>query len=127
MNETETIFGLHASIALLTNPERKIVKINCTNEFYKNYAKLLKKFNDAGLKLIKKQKIKTIKIKSFFSLDMQFLGQTHMIRIPLPNKLPSKQFIQKSFEEYYFKRFKVKLDKISGSNSFFPSLSIINV
>jgi len=45
MNETETIFGLHASIALLTNPERKIVKINCTNEFYKNYAKLLKKFN----------------------------------------------------------------------------------
>ena len=59
--------------------------------------------------------VSEIKIKSFFSLDMQFLGQTHIIRIPLPNKLPSKQLIQKRFEEYYFKRFKVKLDKISAN------------
>ena len=93
----------------------KTINISMENLEIKKIHNLLKKFNDAGLKLIKKQKIKTIKIKSFFSLDMQFLGQTHIIRIPLPNKLPSKQFIQKSFEEYYFKRFKVKLDKISAN------------
>ena len=46
---------------------------------------------------------------------MQFLGQTHIIRIPLLNKLPSKQYIQNRFEEYYFRRFKVKLNKISAN------------
>ncbi len=93
----------------------KTINISMENLEIKKIHNILKKFNDAGLKLIKKQKIKTIKIKSFFSLDMQFLGQTHIIRIPLPNKLPSKQLIQKRFEEYYFKRFKVKLDKISAN------------
>ena len=43
---------------------------------------------------------------------MQFLGQTHIIKIPLKDARPSKNFINKEFENIYFKRFKVKLEKI---------------
>jgi N-methylhydantoinase A len=43
---------------------------------------------------------------------MQFLGQTHIIKIPLKDAKPSKNFINKEFEKVYFKRFKVKLEKI---------------
>ena len=57
MSKTETIFGLHASIALLTNPERKVVQINCTNEFFKNYAKLLKKFNPKIINILDRKVI----------------------------------------------------------------------
>ena len=57
MSKTETIFGLHASIALLTNPERKVVQINCTNEFFKNYAKLLKNFNPKIINILDRKVI----------------------------------------------------------------------
>ena len=43
---------------------------------------------------------------------MQFLGQTHIIKIPLKDTKASKILIKNEFEKIYFKRFKVKLEKI---------------
>ena len=58
---------------------------------------------------ILRQKVEIEKFYIEFSLDMQFLGQTHIIKIPLKDAKPSKNFINKEFENIYFKRFKVKL------------------
>ncbi len=73
---------------------------------------ILEKFKSNGVSLIKKQKVEIEKFHLEFSLDMQFLGQTHIIKIPLKDAKPSKNFINKEFENVYFKRFKVKLEKI---------------
>ncbi|MBL6781570.1 MAG: hydantoinase/oxoprolinase family protein [Alphaproteobacteria bacterium] len=51
------------------------------------------------------------------SLDMQFIGQTHILNVNLDNMpMPaSKNAIQALFEEVYFNRFRVKLDKINAN------------
>ncbi len=78
----------------------------------KNLHSILEKFKSEGTALIKKQKVDIEEFYTEFSLDMQFLGQTHIIKIPLKDTNPSKIFIKKEFEKNYFKRFKVKLEKI---------------
>ena len=52
-----------------------------------------------GVELIKKQGLKLTSISSNFSLDMQFIGQTHILRIELPNSNPDLDYLQKSFEK----------------------------
>ena len=73
---------------------------------------ILKKYKNEGTSIIKKQNVEIQKFNIEFSLDMQFLGQTHIIKIPLKDDKPSKIFINNEFEKIYFKRFKVKLEKI---------------
>ena len=107
--------ALGCLVADLRQDFSKTIIVSMENLKIKDVHNLFEYFNKSGLNLIKKQKVKTIKIDSFFSLDMQFVGQTHILRIPLSNKKPSKKYIQKKFEEYYFKRFKVKLDRISAN------------
>ena len=107
--------ALGCLVADLRQDFSKTINISMENLKIKDVHNLFEYFNKSGLNLIKKQKVKTIKIDSFFSLDMQFVGQTHILRIPISNKKPSKKYIQKKFEEYYFKRFKVKLDRISAN------------
>ena len=68
-----------------------------------------------GVKLIKKQGLKLTRISSNFSLDMQFIGQTHILRIELPNSNPDLDYLQKSFEKSYLNRFKVKLSEIKAN------------
>ncbi len=50
-----------------------------------------------------------------FSADMQFVGQTHLLRVPLPNGRPDNQTLQRLFEETYFQRFQVALDNIKAN------------
>ena len=68
-----------------------------------------------GIELIKKQGLKLTNISSNFSLDMQFIGQTHILRIDLPNSNPDLDYLQKSFEKAYLNRFKVKLSQIKAN------------
>ena len=68
-----------------------------------------------GVELIKKQGLKLTSISSNFSLDMQFIGQTHILRIELPNSNPDLDYLQKSFEKSYLNRFKVKLSEIKAN------------
>jgi N-methylhydantoinase A len=75
-------------------------------------------FNDQekkGIELIKKQGLELTNISSSFSIDMQFIGQTHILRIDLPNSYPDLDYLQKSFEKSYLKRFKVKLSEIKAN------------
>ncbi len=78
----------------------------------KNLNSILSKFKNDGIAIIKKQKVEIRKFNTEFSLDMQFLGQTHIIKILLKDTKASKILIKNEFEKIYFKRFKVKLEKI---------------
>ncbi|HEX5957707.1 MAG TPA: hydantoinase/oxoprolinase family protein [Hyphomicrobiaceae bacterium] len=44
--------------------------------------------------------------------DMQFLGQTHLIRVAVPSPHVSREALQAIFEEAYFARFQVRLPEI---------------
>lgn len=44
--------------------------------------------------------------------DMQFRGQTHLIRVALPGPEPTREAIQAAFETAYFQRFQVRLPEI---------------
>ena len=46
------------------------------------------------------------------SADMQFQGQTHLIRVPLPRRSFTRDELQERFEEAYFARFQVRLPEI---------------
>jgi len=46
------------------------------------------------------------------SADMQFRGQTHLIRVALPDPAPSRAATQAAFEAAYFARFQVRLPEI---------------
>ena len=47
-----------------------------------------------------------------FSADMQFMGQSHVVRVPLPGPAPTRAELRKRFEEVYWNRFKVELATI---------------
>ena len=47
-----------------------------------------------------------------FSADMQFIGQTHLLRVPLPNGTPNRDDLQRLFEAAYHARFRVDLATI---------------
>ena len=42
---------------------------------------------------------------------MQFVGQTHLLRVPLPSATPSRDDLQRLFEAAYHARFQVDLPR----------------
>jgi N-methylhydantoinase A len=46
------------------------------------------------------------------SADMQFRGQTHLIRVPVPQPDIAREELQALFEDAYFRRFQVRLPEI---------------
>ena len=104
--------ALGCLVADLRQDFTQTLNISLEETNIKNLHSILEKFKSDGVSLIKKQKVEIEKFYIELSLDMQFLGQTHIIKIPLKDTKPSKNFINKEFENIYFKRFKVKLEKI---------------
>lgn len=49
------------------------------------------------------------------SADMQFIGQTHLLRVPLPSGTPSREDMQQRFEAAYHARFRVNLPTIRAN------------
>ncbi|MEM9811167.1 MAG: hydantoinase/oxoprolinase family protein, partial [Pseudomonadota bacterium] len=47
-----------------------------------------------------------------FSVDMQFQGQSHVVRVPLADGRPSGETLRARFEEVYWARFQVELAEI---------------
>ncbi|MEM6441134.1 MAG: hydantoinase/oxoprolinase family protein, partial [Pseudomonadota bacterium] len=51
-------------------------------------------------------------IRRLFSADMQFMGQSHVVRVPLDGPAPSREDLRARFEAAYWERFKVDLADI---------------
>ena len=68
-----------------------------------------------GRDLIESETISIENIRVFHGADMQFVGQTHLISVPLPRLNATREKIQAIFEKAYFDRFQVKLPEIRAN------------
>ena len=68
-----------------------------------------------GRRLIEKENLSLRDMKYSYSVDMQFVGQTHLLRVPLEQPDVSRDTLQALFEEVYFNRFQVRLDNIRAN------------
>ncbi|TIQ29814.1 MAG: hydantoinase/oxoprolinase family protein [Mesorhizobium sp.] len=76
---------------------------------------LLERHRNEGLALIAKEAVKPDAIRVTHSADMQFVGQTHIINVPLPSSSVTRATLQQLFEKAYFARFKVELPEIRAN------------
>jgi len=63
----------------------------------------------AGRAALDRENIELRAVSYDFSVDMQFQGQSHIVRVPLENGTPTRQDLRRRFEDVYWKRFKVEL------------------
>ncbi len=68
-----------------------------------------------GRALIDKESVETARIDTIRSADMQFVGQTHLLRVPLPDGDFDHDTLQAAFERVYFDRFRVRLPEIRAN------------
>jgi N-methylhydantoinase A len=68
-----------------------------------------------GRRLIAAERVEVRDVRAEFSADMQFLGQTHLLRVALPGPAPSRAEMQQLFEAAYRARFRVDLPEIRAS------------
>jgi N-methylhydantoinase A len=65
-----------------------------------------------GTAAIARERVDIAELRVVHSVDMQFIGQTHLLRVPLPNAEPTREDLQTLFEDAYFRRFQVSLPEI---------------
>ena len=70
---------------------------------------------EKGQQLIAAESLDLTGIEVHNSCDMQFVGQTHVLRIALPDSSPDKQTLQSLFEAAYYARFHVDLPNIRAN------------
>ncbi|MCX7644817.1 MAG: hydantoinase/oxoprolinase family protein [Rhodobacteraceae bacterium] len=68
-----------------------------------------------GERLIARERVEITGVRRLYSLDMQFLGQTHLMRVPLDHPAPTREELQARFEEAYWQRFRVRLPEIRAA------------
>lgn len=68
-----------------------------------------------GQSLIDSETIEIEDIRILHGADMQFIGQTHLISIPIPSLEATREEIQQIFEKAYFDRFQVELPEIRAN------------
>ena len=68
-----------------------------------------------GDALIDAESITLSERRHVHSVDMQFIGQTHLLRVPLERPDVDRETLQALFEAAYYKRFRVKLDNIRAN------------
>jgi N-methylhydantoinase A len=68
-----------------------------------------------GRRLVGAEKIAITTTRAEFSADMQFVGQTHLLRVALPSATPSREDLQHRFEAAYHARFRVDLPTIRAN------------
>ncbi|MER8998249.1 hydantoinase/oxoprolinase family protein [Mesorhizobium australicum] len=76
---------------------------------------VLERLRNEGEELIAKEAVKPESIRVSHSADMQFVGQTHIINVPLPSSSVTRSQLQALFEKAYFARFKVELPEIRAN------------
>ncbi len=78
-------------------------------------AEILAQQKQAGLDAIAREAVRPARVRFVHSADMQFVGQTHLIRIALPDGNVGREELQDLFEKAYFARFRVSLPEIRAS------------
>jgi N-methylhydantoinase A len=68
-----------------------------------------------GRALIGAERVAIRDLRAEFSVEMQFLGQTHLLRVALPDGRPTRAALQEAFERAYFARFRVELPTIRAA------------
>ncbi|QDL91672.1 hydantoinase/oxoprolinase family protein [Paroceanicella profunda] len=68
-----------------------------------------------GRRLIGKEAVKIDEIREIRTVDMQFIGQTHVLRVAVDTPRPTREELQARFEAAYFARFRVKLPEIRAT------------
>ncbi|MFN3549825.1 MAG: hydantoinase/oxoprolinase family protein, partial [Mesorhizobium sp.] len=68
-----------------------------------------------GMALIDAEVVKPQSVQVLHSADMQFVGQTHLLNVPLPSARVDRATLQTLFEKAYFARFKVELPEIRAN------------
>lgn len=68
-----------------------------------------------GEDLIARESINITATRHLYSVDMQFVGQTHLLRVPLDRPDVTAEELQTLFEAVYFRRFRVELDDIRAN------------
>ncbi len=68
-----------------------------------------------GRRLIGLEKIALTEVRAEYSADMQFIGQTHLLRVTLPHARPTREDLQRRFEAAYHARFRVDLPTIRAN------------
>ncbi|HEV2897705.1 MAG TPA: hydantoinase/oxoprolinase family protein [Pseudaminobacter sp.] len=76
---------------------------------------ILERHRMEGAALIAKEAVQPETIRYSHSADMQFVGQTHILNVPLPSVDAGRDLLQRLFEEAYFARFKVELPEIRAN------------
>ena len=65
-----------------------------------------------GRAILARQGVTLERVEHRLAVDMQFVGQTHLLRVPLDGPEPSREDLQERFERAYFERFRVRLPEI---------------
>jgi N-methylhydantoinase A len=68
-----------------------------------------------GRRLIAAEKIALTRVETLAYADMQFVGQTHLLRVALPSLTPAREELQALFEAAYHARFRVSLPTIRAN------------
>lgn len=66
----------------------------------------------AGHDALTREAVSVRDFQTEFSVDMQFVGQSHVVRVHLDDAAPSAQELRARFEAAYWNRFKVELPEI---------------
>jgi N-methylhydantoinase A len=69
----------------------------------------------AGEDALARENIDILEIEKQFSVDMQFVGQSHVVRVPLDDGTPTRETLRERFETVYWERFKVELAEIRAA------------
>ena len=68
-----------------------------------------------GEAALAKESVAIDSIQRTFSVDMQFAGQSHVVRVTLDDGTPSRETLRERFEAAYWARFKVELAQIRAN------------
>ena len=68
-----------------------------------------------GRRLIGQERIALTGLRAEYAAEMQFVGQTHLLRVPLPTATPTRDEMQALFEAAYHARFRVDLPTIRAN------------
>lgn len=78
-------------------------------------ADLFDTLSTKGKSLITKETIQLDSVEIILSLDMQFVGQTHLLRVPVDDPQISINALQELFEDVYLGRFHVALEDMPAA------------
>ncbi|RMH51287.1 MAG: hydantoinase/oxoprolinase family protein [Alphaproteobacteria bacterium] len=73
---------------------------------------LIARHAEEGRRLIAAESVALAGLRETHALDMQFQGQTHLLRVPLDDPRPDRDMLQRLFESAYAARFRVELTEI---------------